>query len=274
MPAEGQKGVIPLSHSLEGVEKGGSRSKKSAADLVLILEMVVEGVPADMAAGCKFSHRNLFKSLFVQKRLHPLGNHVFGELCGGHIPGPSCNRIADIPSTTFGKALQESGFWKWGIRMWNFIGLLLAVGQAFCAEKLASLSKIPAVLGALLAEMALGPKALGLLSQDMLDAPVYEEVVSFMESCEGLMLGSEMGLEKDPLLRETDPGHHLRPVSVHLRAGQPGLLGHIPFHGNPSISGSDFRRRGHGHRSGSRPLHSLGVQDGWPGHPHAASPFS
>ncbi|MGI5893875.1 MAG: cation:proton antiporter [Candidatus Merdivicinus sp.] len=74
----------------------------------------------------------------------------------------------------------------------NFFRLLLVVVLAFGAGKLASMFKMPAVLGFLIAGMALGPNAIGLLTQEMLDAPVYDTLISFLECGMGLMLGSEM----------------------------------------------------------------------------------
>ena len=74
----------------------------------------------------------------------------------------------------------------------NLFRLLLVVALAFGAGKLASLLKMPAVLGFLIAGMALGPNACNLLTQEMLDAPVYHTLISFLECGMGLMLGSEM----------------------------------------------------------------------------------
>ena len=55
----------------------------------------------------------------------------------------------------------------------SIIRLLLAIALAFGAGKLASMLKMPSVLGFLIAGMALGPHAFGLLSQEILDAPVF-----------------------------------------------------------------------------------------------------
>ncbi len=74
----------------------------------------------------------------------------------------------------------------------SFLRLALVVILAFGAGKLASLFKMPAVLGFLIAGMALGPNALGLLTQEMMDASVYQTLISFLECGMGLMLGSEM----------------------------------------------------------------------------------
>lgn len=74
----------------------------------------------------------------------------------------------------------------------NLLRLALVVALAFGAGKLASLLRMPAVLGFLIAGMALGPNALGLLTQEIMDDPVYDTLLSFLECGMGLMLGSEM----------------------------------------------------------------------------------
>lgn len=51
---------------------------------------------------------------------------------------------------------------------------------------------MPAVLGFLIAGMALGPNACNLLTQEILDAPSYERLISVLECGMGLMLGTEM----------------------------------------------------------------------------------
>lgn len=55
----------------------------------------------------------------------------------------------------------------------NILRLLVVVALGFLFGKLASNMKMPAVLGFLIAGMALGPNALNLLTQDILDAPSY-----------------------------------------------------------------------------------------------------
>ena len=74
----------------------------------------------------------------------------------------------------------------------SFFRLAVVIALAFGAGKLASRLRMPAVLGFLIAGMALGPNAIGLLNQEMLDAPVYNTLISFLECGMGLMLGSEM----------------------------------------------------------------------------------
>ena len=70
--------------------------------------------------------------------------------------------------------------------------LLAVVVLAALAGKLASKLKMPAVLGFLIAGMVLGPHALNLLTQEILDHPAYHTLVSLLECGMGLMLGSEM----------------------------------------------------------------------------------
>lgn len=70
--------------------------------------------------------------------------------------------------------------------------LLAVVFLAALAGKLASRLKMPAVLGFLIAGMALGPHALNLLTQEILDRPAYHILLSFLECGMGLMLGGEM----------------------------------------------------------------------------------
>lgn len=74
----------------------------------------------------------------------------------------------------------------------NLLRLLAVVVLGFLFGKLASKLKMPAVLGFLVAGMALGPNAANLLTQEILDAPAYERLISVLECGMGLMLGTEM----------------------------------------------------------------------------------
>ena len=74
----------------------------------------------------------------------------------------------------------------------NLLRLLAVVSLGFLCGKLASKLKMPAVLGFLVAGMALGPNAVNLLTQEILDAPSYERLISVLECGMGLMLGTEM----------------------------------------------------------------------------------
>ncbi|MFR1802937.1 MAG: cation:proton antiporter, partial [Faecalispora jeddahensis] len=58
--------------------------------------------------------------------------------------------------------------------------------------KLVSKLKLPAILGWLLAGMTLGPHALGLLNEPMMEAAWYTTAESILECVVGLMIGTEL----------------------------------------------------------------------------------
>lgn len=66
--------------------------------------------------------------------------------------------------------------------------LLLAV----LAGKLVSKMKLPSILGWLLVGMFLGPHALGLMPQAVLDTQWYKTAIMWMQCAFGLMLGTEL----------------------------------------------------------------------------------
>lgn len=74
----------------------------------------------------------------------------------------------------------------------NILRLVIVLFLAFGAGKLASMLKMPAVLGFLIAGMVLGPNAVGLLTEEIMDASIYHTLISFLECTMGVMLGSEM----------------------------------------------------------------------------------
>ena len=67
-----------------------------------------------------------------------------------------------------------------------------AVGIAFAAGKLIAKLKLPAILGWLIAGMAIGPHALGLLGEQVLNARWFEIAERLMECVFGLMIGTEL----------------------------------------------------------------------------------
>lgn len=73
-----------------------------------------------------------------------------------------------------------------------FVQLLLTIAIAFLAGKLVSKISFPSILGWLLAGMLLGPHALSLMSQQLLDASWYQAVVHVLECSVGLMIGTEL----------------------------------------------------------------------------------
>lgn len=74
--------------------------------------------------------------------------------------------------------------------------LLLAITIAFLVGKLVSKIKLPAILGWLLTGMILGPHALGLVNDAVLNAQWYQTVVHILECAVGLLIGTELVWKK------------------------------------------------------------------------------
>lgn len=70
--------------------------------------------------------------------------------------------------------------------------LLITVIIAFLFGKLIAKLKLPSILGWLLTGMILGPHALSLVNQQILDAHWYQTVVHIFECAVGLMIGTEL----------------------------------------------------------------------------------
>ncbi len=68
----------------------------------------------------------------------------------------------------------------------------LTIATAYFMGKLVARVKLPAILGWLITGMVLGPHALALVSQEMLDAAWYETLVHILECSVGLMIGTEL----------------------------------------------------------------------------------
>lgn len=71
---------------------------------------------------------------------------------------------------------------RWGI----------AIALAFLAGKLVSKIRLPAILGWLIAGMALGPHAIGVVDGALMDARWYQTVLSVLECSVGLLIGTEL----------------------------------------------------------------------------------
>lgn len=74
----------------------------------------------------------------------------------------------------------------------NLLFWIVTILIAFLAGKAVSKIKLPAILGWLIAGMLLGPNALALLPQEVLDASWYKTVIMWMQCAFGLMLGTEL----------------------------------------------------------------------------------
>ena len=72
------------------------------------------------------------------------------------------------------------------------IRLLAAIVLAFVVGKLVSKIKLPSILGWLIAGMILGPHAVSLVNEQILDAGWYQTTVHILECAVGLMIGTEL----------------------------------------------------------------------------------
>ena len=70
--------------------------------------------------------------------------------------------------------------------------LLAAIVLAFIAGKLVAKLKLPSILGWLIAGMILGPHAVSLVNQELLDTVWYQSIMHILECGVGLMIGTEL----------------------------------------------------------------------------------
>lgn len=78
----------------------------------------------------------------------------------------------------------------------SILRLLAAVVIAFFAGKLISKLKLPSILGWLIAGMILGPHALSLINDTLLDTVWYQSLMHVLECAVGLMIGTELVWKK------------------------------------------------------------------------------
>lgn len=74
----------------------------------------------------------------------------------------------------------------------DVLRLLAAIMIAFAAGKLVAWLKLPSILGWLIAGMIIGPHAVGLLSESVLDVQWFGVLESVFECLFGLMIGTEL----------------------------------------------------------------------------------
>lgn len=113
---------------------------------------------------------------------------------------------------------------------------IITLALAFLAGKLITKLKMPAILGWLIAGMLLGPNALGLLPQEVMNTLWYKRIITWMQCAFGLMLGTELIWKK--------------------------MYSHL--------SGFCLRRNRSGHRPGSGRLYRAGISYPWPGDRYTA----
>lgn len=76
--------------------------------------------------------------------------------------------------------------------LFNVLRLLAAIVIAFIAGKLISKLKLPPILGWLISGMIIGPHALNLLQNSLLEAQWFEILNNILECIFGLMIGTEL----------------------------------------------------------------------------------
>ena len=74
----------------------------------------------------------------------------------------------------------------------NILRWIYTLVLAFTAGKLMTKIKMPSILGWLITGMILGPHALKLIPQSVLDAGWYKTIIMWMQCAFGVMLGSEL----------------------------------------------------------------------------------
>lgn len=74
--------------------------------------------------------------------------------------------------------------------------LLAAIVIAYLAGKLIAKIKLPAILGWLLTGMLIGPHALGIVNESLLDTAWYQIIIHILECAVGLMIGTELVWKK------------------------------------------------------------------------------
>lgn len=78
----------------------------------------------------------------------------------------------------------------------SILRLLAAILLAFLAGKFISKLKLPSILGWLIAGMILGPHALSLVNNELLNAAWYQNTMHILECAVGLMIGTELVWKK------------------------------------------------------------------------------
>ena len=80
--------------------------------------------------------------------------------------------------------------------MYFVLRLFAAIVFAVLIGKLVSKIKLPSILGWLITGMILGPHALALINETILDAAWYQSMVHILECAVGLMIGTELVWKK------------------------------------------------------------------------------
>lgn len=96
-------------------------------------------------------------------------------------------QIKTLPFISFTKD------WKELDRMIGYLlRWIVTLAIAFVAGKLMVKIKMPSILGWLIVGMLLGPHAIGVMPQKILDTGWYKTVIMWMQCAFGVMLGTEL----------------------------------------------------------------------------------
>ena len=79
---------------------------------------------------------------------------------------------------------------------WLILQLIASVILAFFVGKLISLLKLPSILGWLITGMVVGPHALALMNDTLMNAVWYQSIIHILECAVGLMIGTELVWKK------------------------------------------------------------------------------
>lgn len=79
---------------------------------------------------------------------------------------------------------------------WLILQLFASVILAFFVGKLISLLKLPSILGWLITGMIVGPHALALMNDALMNAVWYQSIIHILECAVGLMIGTELVWKK------------------------------------------------------------------------------
>lgn len=74
----------------------------------------------------------------------------------------------------------------------NLLRWIIVLTLACIAGKLMTKIKMPSILGWLIIGMLLGPHALKLMPQNLLNSGFYKTIIMWMQCAFGVMLGSEL----------------------------------------------------------------------------------
>ena len=124
----------------------------------------------------------------------------------------------------------------------DVLKLIFAVFVAFLFGKLVSKLKLPAILGWLLAGMTLGPHALGLLNEPMMEAAWYTTAESILECVVGLMIGTELIWRKIKKAGKQNRCHDHHRIPGDISGRQPGVRRHFWDNGRAVVPGIPVRR--------------------------------